>query len=149
MSSGCLCQLTLSENSKSSNSIWSLSPPSPDLQKVCIWRDPLAFACAGKTTRTCCLCHIWELLQTKGELVNGPGWFLQTPVLSPGTQATAKSSQELPYCHRCHVKGESDLQTEELRNKNLSKFIARKQKHTAIFWLSFPSFCPSVTLQVI
>lgn len=42
----------------------------PDLQKVCIWRDPLAFSCEGKTTQSCCLRHIWERFQTKGKLVN-------------------------------------------------------------------------------
>lgn len=72
--------LALSEDSELSNSIQPLLPRNPDLQKA-VWRDPFGLLLVRVKAQSCCLHRFWELLQTKGKLVNGLGWFLQTSVL--------------------------------------------------------------------
>lgn len=92
----------------------NLSLSNADLQKACIWRDPLAFCLWGWNHTELLFASLLRASSNQRKSCQRTGLVSLDLSALPGVLSTAKSNQDFQHCCERHVKGESSLQTTAL-----------------------------------
>lgn len=130
-----LCWLALLENSKLSSSTQPLSHCLMQIFRRLAYGEILwPFACEGEITQSCCLHHFWELLQTKGNLVNGLGWFLWTSVLFLAYCQLQRATKTFSTAVSVMWREKAVFRQQGFRIKAFLNFWGEKTHHSSFCW---------------